>query len=100
MKTLRSFLTRAIAAVCVGGLAVSQSFAAPMPAKPQAQEFVVQVAGDCYAIGQQVAAQNGGQLARATAQNRGGQTVCVIVVLVPGRDGERPRRAEFVVPAN
>lgn len=55
---------------------------------------------DCYAIGQQVAAQNGGTLARATASNQGGQPVCVIVVLVPGKDGQRPRRAEFVVPAN
>ena len=34
---------------------------------------------DCYAIGQQV---------------------CVIVVLVPGKNGERPRRTEVVVPAN
>ena len=29
---------------------------------------------------------------------RGGQQVCVIVVLVPGKDGQRPRRSEIVVP--
>jgi hypothetical protein len=57
-------------------------------------------AADCYAIGQQVAAQNGGTLAKAQSANRGGQQVCVIVVLVPGRDGQRPRRTEIVVPAN
>ena len=41
----------------------------------------------------------GGTLAKASQQNRGGQTVCVIVVLVPGKDGQRPRRTEVVVPA-
>ena len=57
-------------------------------------------AADCYGIGQQIAAQNGGQLANVREANQGGQTVCVIVVLVPGKDGGRPRRQEFVVPAN
>ena len=55
---------------------------------------------DCYAVGQRVASQNGGTLAKATLSSQGGQPVCVIVVLVPGKDGQRPRRAEFVVPAN
>lgn len=57
-------------------------------------------AADCYSIGQQVADQNGGQLANVREANRGGQPVCVIVVLVPGKDGGRPRRQEFTVPAN
>ena len=57
-------------------------------------------AADCYGIGQQIAAENGGQLANVRQANRGGQTVCVIVVLVPGKDGGRPRRQEFTVPAN
>lgn len=55
---------------------------------------------DCYAIGQQVAAERGGTLARASEANQGGRSVCVVVVLVPGRDGERPRRTEIVVPRN
>ncbi len=55
-------------------------------------------AADCYSIGQQVAAQNGGTLAKASEASKGGQAVCVIVVLVPGKDGERPRRTEIVVP--
>jgi hypothetical protein len=54
---------------------------------------------DCYSTGQKVADKNGGQLARAAPQNRGGRTVCVIVVLVPAKDGQRPRRVEFIVPA-
>lgn len=57
-------------------------------------------AADCYAIGQQIAAQNGGQLANVSQADRGGQAVCVVVVLVPGKDGGRPRRQEFTVPAN
>ena len=57
-------------------------------------------AADCYGIGQQIAAENGGQLANVREANKGGQSVCVIVVLVPGKDGGRPRRQEFTVPAN
>ncbi len=57
-------------------------------------------AADCYAIGQQIAEQNGGQLANVSEADRGGQAVCVVVVLVPGKDGGRPRRQEFTVPAN
>ena len=57
-------------------------------------------AADCYGIGQQIAAENGGQLANVREASRGGQSVCVIVVLVPGKDGGRPRRQEFTVPAN
>ncbi|MEO3998566.1 hypothetical protein [Mesorhizobium sp. CAU 1732] len=60
-------------------------------------EFMV-ASGDCYSIGAQQAAQLGGQLARATPETRGGQTVCVIVVLMPAKDGQRPRREEIVVP--
>ncbi|HVW55375.1 MAG TPA: hypothetical protein VHC00_06830 [Rhizobiaceae bacterium] len=60
---------------------------------------VIPVGVDCYSTGQKVAEQNGGQLARAAPQNRGGRTVCVIVVLVPAKDGQRPRRVEFIVPA-
>ncbi|MBX3597063.1 MAG: hypothetical protein KF874_05760 [Rhizobiaceae bacterium] len=70
----------------------------PTPVSAAEGAYVVAQA-DCYAIGQKVAAQNGGTLAKATPSNQGGQQVCVIVVLVPGKDGQRPRRAEFVVPA-
>jgi hypothetical protein len=56
-------------------------------------------AADCFGIGQQIAAENGGQLANVREANQGGQTVCVVVVLIPGKDGAHPRRQEFVVPA-
>jgi hypothetical protein len=83
------------------------SLLAPVPGVSNAREARVPGAevelaqsADCYAIGESIAAQNGGQLMRATARNQGGQTVCVIVVLVPGREGQRPRRQEFTVPAS
>lgn len=55
---------------------------------------------DCYSVGERVAAQNGGTLVQATAENQGGRTVCRVVVVIPGGGGQRPKRAEFVVPAN
>ncbi len=81
--------------------ALSRSFlSALVAAALLAVHTVPGMAADCYAIGQQIAAQDGGTLAKASEANRGGQTVCVIVVLVPGKDGQRPRREEHVVPAN
>lgn len=75
------------------------AFALPAQAANAGKQVLVAEA-DCYAIGQQVADDNGGTLARAQADTRGGQQVCVIVVLVPGKEGQRPRRTEIVVPAN
>lgn len=100
MKTIRTLFRSIALAASVMSFALPQVSAAPAPAAPSAPSLVVPVQADCYAIGEQVAAQNGGTLARASASNRGGQNVCIIVVLVPGKDGQRPRREQFVVPAN
>ncbi len=97
MKRLTSSLKTALLALFAGGLCATQTQAVPL-AVPAYTSPVVSVAADCYAVGQQVAAQNGGTLAKASSATRGGQAVCVIVVLVPGKEGERPRRAEIVVP--
>ena len=84
-------------ALCAAALVCAQI----VPSASLATEQPTVVAqADCYAIGQQIAAQSGGTLAKASQSNRGGQTVCVIVVLVPGKEGQRPRREEYVVPAN
>ncbi len=64
----------------------------------EAPTLVVRAQSDCRAIGQQIADQNGGTLADAHVENRGGQNVCVGVVLVPARDGERGRQVSFAVP--
>jgi hypothetical protein len=91
-KRFRTVVAAAVSAA-VSCIAAAPSLAQSSPA-PQRL-----AAADCYAVGQRVAAQNGGTLARASASNRGGQAVCVIVVVVPARDGQRPRRMEVVVPA-
>lgn len=97
MKNVASHLRKAVLALAAAGLFASQAVALPV-IEPSVGQPVVLAAGDCYAIGQQVAAQNGGTLAKASQATRGGQQVCVIVVLVPGKDGQRPRRSEIVVP--
>lgn len=78
--------------------AAAMPLAAPS-APPSAETFHL-AAADCYAVGQQVAAQQGGTLAKASPDTEGGQPVCRIVVLLPGKDGQRPRRTEIVVPQN
>lgn len=89
-----SIVVAAAVSVAVSCLATAApSLAQSSPAAPQF------AAADCYAVGQRVAAQNGGTLARASEASQGGRTVCVIVVVVPARDGQRPRRMEVVVPA-
>lgn len=100
MTKLLSMARRLAGIATAATLAGSQAIAAPawLPAVSDAAQMTA--AADCYSVGEQVAAQNGGTLAKASQQTRGGQTVCVIVVLVPGKDGQRPRRTELVVPAN
>ncbi|SFP73012.1 hypothetical protein SAMN03159463_04777 [Mesorhizobium sp. NFR06] len=98
MKNLGFHLRAVVLAFAAAGLFASQAIALPV-IEPTVDRPAVLAASDCYAIGQQVAAQNGGTLAKATQATRGGQQVCVIVVLVPGKDGQRPRRSEIVVPA-
>lgn len=99
MKTHRSLIRSTVLALCATGLIAPKVSATPAT-EPLDQQPIIVAAADCYAIGQQVAAQNGGTLAKANSSSQGGQAVCVIVVLVPGKDGERPRRSEFVVPQN
>lgn len=100
MMISRTFLRLAIPALCAVGLSATQAAAVPAQQPSAAEGLVTVAAADCYAIGQQVAAENGGTLARASPATQGGQAVCRIVVLLPAKPGERPRRAEFVVPQN
>jgi hypothetical protein len=92
-------MARLLAAALVAGV-----FASPRAMAGQAYNStdggeVMVAAADCHSVGEQVAAQYGGTLARVSQQNRGGQTVCVVVVLIPAKDGQHPRRTEVVVPA-
>ena len=86
-------------AIMAAGLCISAAPADALPAvNPTPPERTTLVAGDCYAVGRRIAAQNGGTLAAARAVTRGGKPVCVVVVLIPGKNGQRPRRREIVVP--
>ena len=103
MNPFCTFFRLAMLVLCAAGLFAAQASAMPFaPASTFSggAGLVVPVASDCYAVGQQVAAQKGGTLAKASQSTQGGQPVCVIVVLVPGKEGERPRRSEIVVPQN
>jgi hypothetical protein len=100
MTQFRTLLRKATIGISMAGMFVSSVAAAPLavPSMPDSSGMFVPVSGDCYAIGMQQAADVGGQLARATPEVRDGQQVCVIVVLMPARDGQRPRRNEIVIP--
>jgi hypothetical protein len=96
MKTKLAHLVAPL--LIAAALAPTSAAALPLavPGAPPAQ--VLRVAGDCRAIGQQIAAQEGGMLAEATPVSQGGQMACHIVVVVPPKDGERGRRIERIVP--
>lgn len=98
MKNIRLILAASAALIALAQMPVASALSLPLAIPDAPQVLQLTQGGDCYAIGQQIAAQNGGTLAKATPEERGGQQVCVVVVLVPGQDGQRPRRAEFVVP--
>ena len=77
------------------------AFAAPLMAGnigADAAPLVVSVEGDCYAVGEDKAAELGGTLAKARPDVDGETPVCRLVIVVPGKDGERPKRVELVVP--
>lgn len=88
-----------LAALLAASFGMSGAAAGTPPVDPlPVPERVTSVQSDCYAVGAQVAASNGGQLAGARAATRGGQNVCVIVVLIPAKDGQRGKRRVIVVP--
>jgi hypothetical protein len=95
MKT-RSVITWVLGAAM---LAATSATAAPARFSPPAMEPGAELAsGNCNAVGQQTAQQMGGQLHSASMENQNGRPVCVIVVVIPGRDGNRGQRERVVVP--
>lgn len=85
---------RIISAALAALLSVSPAGAVPMIAPGAPPDLTVRAAGDCFGAGQRAAAQHGGQLVKAVPQ--GGS--CLVVILVPGQNGGRPRRVELQVP--
>ena len=101
MKKIPALKIFALLAVGIGLLPVDAGALPNMGPNPTQQKssLLIAAAGDCAAVGERVAASQGGQLAKATPATQNGKAVCIVVVLVPGRDGERPRRVEVAVPA-
>src|SRR5262245_45655183 len=99
MARSTSHMRRLVGVAATLAFAASQASAAPTWTADESNGEVQLAAADCFSVGEQVAQQYGGTLAKASASNRGGQTVCHIVVLVPGKDGQRPRRIQVDVPA-
>jgi Na+-translocating ferredoxin:NAD+ oxidoreductase RnfC subunit len=71
---------------------------APIAGLPAQGNIVLAQGADCYSIGEQQAVQLGGTLANANDAVRNGQPVCRVIVVVPGQNGERPKRVEIIVP--
>ncbi len=95
-----SSLIKGIAvALLLAALTPAAGIAGPAPAPLPAAPLAMPVQANCNGVAQQLAAQYGGK-ARASLQNRGGQQVCVVVIVVEGKDGARAQRIERVVPAN
>jgi len=57
-------------------------------------------AADCTAIGRRIATEQGGQLTKTVPVVQNGRNICVVIIIVPGRNGEKPRRVEVAVPAS
>jgi hypothetical protein len=96
MKTNRTkslFLALAI-------MTAQSAFAGPLQDLKIAVEpdSLVQVEVDCFAVGQDKAAELGGELAKASPGTVDGVPVCHLVVLVPGKDGARPKRVAIDIP--
>ncbi len=100
-KTAYSLMKSLVAGAAFAAAALP-AFSAPLPAGRglDLPGGVQLVQADCYAIGQQIAAEEGGQLVRAVPRDEGGRPVCVIVYTVPGVEGDRPERRQIVVDQN
>lgn len=96
MNTPLNHMRRTLANGLMAGLLAVSSLTAVPASADGIQQYA---ANDCYAVGLEEASRRGGTLGRATPEVRGGQRVCVIVILKPARDGQRPVREEVVVPA-
>jgi hypothetical protein len=79
-------------------LALCASAKAAGAEEASAFEPILLAQGGCSAAAQQAAAQTGGQVLSVQTAQRGGQTVCVVTVLIPARDGDRPRRTTITIP--
>ena len=87
-----------LAPVMLAGSSLPATASMPRVEAPDTPVPFHNASAECYAIGQQIATREGGTLYNATAGTRGGQAVCIVVIVKPGGPGQRPRRIEVVQP--
>jgi hypothetical protein len=99
MKKLLAFSALCALTIAFGVLAFGpRAFAGPVKTAADVPNLAVPVEVDCYAVGEELAQQNGGTVAKAVPVTQDGQAMCRIVLLIAGAEGERPRREEILVP--
>lgn len=80
-------------------LSVSILSAAELPAAAaETSPTLLLAAADCSQAAADVAAQTGGRVLSVRSRNQDGRATCVVTVIVPPKDGGRPRRQTVVVP--
>ncbi len=57
-------------------------------------------AAECAKVGKELATQKKAVLVRSTPVVQEGRDICLVVVVVPARDGKKLRRVEISVPAD
>jgi hypothetical protein len=97
MKTVRTLTFVLLSGLLGIGHASAASARMALP-ESKANLPVITVQADCFAVGQDKAAEMGGTLAKAKPDEEGGAPVCRLVIVVPGAEGERPKRVEITVP--
>jgi hypothetical protein len=61
------------------------------------EPMLVAQQADCSAAAAQAAAETGGQVLSVSSRGNGPDAECVVTVLVPGQDGDRPRKQTITV---
>ena len=84
----------------IATLVLTGALATASPVVADDAGVLVAQGADCYSIGQSVASQNGASEFSASEAVVNGKPVCRIIMVVPGGNGERPKRVEVTVPKN
>ena len=98
---------RKLASATLLAVALSATAATAMPNRPTeggaisargaSDELLMAQGGGCSAAAAQAAAQSGGQVLSVRASQQGDRVVCVVTVLIPASDGNRPRRQTITI---
>lgn len=87
--TFRGYILLAAASVAAG---------TPVAAEPSRTLPALLASADCSHAAAEAAAETGGRVLSVSSRSQDGRVVCVVTVLVPSEDGDRPRKRIVVVP--